>query len=165
MLEKGHVFVYGTSGVCRVDEIKICDYGAGKKEYYILQPVFDMRSSLSVPVDSPMLSNHSRELLSEEEILKILDSVPKESSDWNKNDKERIETSRKILENDSFSEIVLLLRSIYIHKKELLLNGKKLRSSDESIMQRAEKLIFGEFAWVCGKDPKEAALIIKEKIE
>lgn len=165
MLEKGHVFVYGTSGVCRIEEIKVCDYGAGKKEYYILQPVFDMRSSLSVPVDSPVLSNHSRELLSEAEISEILGNLSSESFEWIKNDKERIDVFKKILENNSFSETSLLLRSIYKHKKELTSKGKKLRSSDETIMQRAEKLIFGEFAWVFGKDPKDAALILKKNLE
>ncbi len=165
MLEKGHVFVYGTSGVCRIDDICIRDYGSGKKEYYILQPVFDLRSSLSVPVDSPTLSNHSRELLSEEEILGTLDIVSGENPEWNKNDKERIEVFRKTLENTSFSEVLLLLKNIYHHKKELFAKGKKLRSSDETIMQRAEKMVFGEFAWVSGKDPKEAASFIKSKME
>ena len=71
MFEKGHVFVYGASGVCRVEDICVRDYGAGKKEYYILQPVFDLRSSLSVPVDSPVFENHARELLQKEEIAGV----------------------------------------------------------------------------------------------
>lgn len=165
MLEKGHIFVYGTNGVCRVEDISVCDYGSGKKEYYVLQPVFDARSSLSVPVDSPVLSNHSREVLSKDEIVHIFDDLSDEKSEWIKNDKERIEVFRKTLENNSFSETALILKSIYRHKKELVAMGKKLRSSDEAIMQRAEKLLFGEIAWAFEKDPKEIAPFVKDKIE
>ena len=43
--------------------------------------------------------------------------------------------------------------------------GKKLRSSDEQIMQRAEKLLYGEFAWVLGIEPKEVVPFIRQRIE
>lgn len=164
MLEKGHVFVYGTSGVCRVEDTCLRDYGAGKKEYYILQPVFDLRSNLSVPTDSPALSAHSRELLSEDEIVDILRSMKSEKFEWTKNDKERIEKFRKTLENGTFGEIYVLLLTLYNHKKEALERGKKLRSTDESLMQRSEKLLFGEIAWVFGIEPKSVPEFIKEKI-
>ena len=165
MFEKGHVFVYGATGVCRVEDIKICDYGTGKKEYYILQPVFDLRSSLSVPVDSPVFSSRAREILSKEEVLEIIDSLPDSDSEWIRDEKERLEAFKSLLDSGICKNTAILVRSLYLHKKDLLSKGKKLRSSDEALMQRAEKLLFGEFAWVCGKDPKEAALIIKEKIE
>ena len=163
MLEKGHVFVYGTSGVCRVDDICVRDYGAGKKEYYILQPVFDLRSNLSLPTDSPALSSHSRELLSEGEILENIKSLDGNTLEWMKNDKERIEVFRKTLEGGTFGEVYVLLQTIYAHKKEVAEKGKKLRSTDESLMQRSEKLLFGEVAWVFGIDPKTVPDFIKEK--
>ncbi|MBR2640807.1 MAG: CarD family transcriptional regulator [Oscillospiraceae bacterium] len=165
MLEKGHVFVYGASGVCRVDDIRICDYGAGKKEYYILQPVFDLRSSLSVPVDSPAFSGHARELLSKDEVFKIIDSLPDSEAEWIKDDRERIETFRSLLEGGCGRDIAILIRSLYLHKKELAERGKKLRSSDETIMQRAEKLLYGEFAFVLGIEPKEVIPFIKNRVE
>ena len=165
MLEKGHIIVYGASGVCRIEEIRICDYGAGKKEYYILQPVFDLRSSLSIPVDSPVFENHARELLQKEEVLEIIDSFPNTEAEWIRDDKERIETFRNLLEGGVRKDIATLIRSLYLHKKELAEKGKKLRSSDEQIMQRAEKLLYGEFAWVLGIEPKEVVPFIRERIE
>lgn len=165
MLEKGHIFVYGASGICRVEDICIRDYGSGKKEYYILQPVFDLRSTLSVPVDSPAFTSHARELLTKEEVLEIIDSVPNVEAEWIRDDKERIETFRNLLEGGVRMDIAVLIRSLYLHKKELAARGKKLRSSDEAIMQRAEKLLYGEFAWVLGIDPKEVVDFIKSRVE
>ena len=164
MFEKDHVFVYGTNGVCRVKDICTCDYGAGRKEYYILQPVFDSRSSLSVPVDSPVLSSRARELLSEKEVLEIIDSLPDTEAEWIRDDRERLETFKNLLESGVCKDVALLVRSIYMHKKELSLKGKKLRSSDETTMQRAEKLLFEEFAWVLGINPKEVAEFIIKRI-
>ena len=164
MFEKGHVFVYGASGVCRVEEICVRDYGAGKKEYYTLQPVFDLRSNLSVPVDSPVFSSHARELLTKEEVEEIILSFHETESEWIRNDKERMETFRNLLEGGTRKDIAALIHTLYLHKIELAEKGKKLRSSDETIMQRAEKLLFGEFAWVLGIDPKEVVPYIKEKL-
>ena len=165
MLEKGHVFVYGSSGVCRVEDICLRDYGGGKKEYYILQPVFDLRSNLSVPADSPVFESHAKELLSKDDVLEIIDILPECRSEWIINDKVRIETFRSILESGNRRDIANLICTLHIHKHELAGRGKKLRSTDETTMQRAEKLLFGEFAWVLGIDPKEVIPFIKERIE
>ena len=165
MFEKGHVFVYGASGVCRVDDICLRDYGSGKKEYYILQPVFDLRSSLSIPVVSPVFASHARELLTREEVFEIIDSLPNAEAEWIRDDKERIETFRSLLEGGVRKDIAMLIRTLYLHKKELAERGKKLRSTDETIMQRAEKLLYGEFAYVLGIDRKEVVDYIKSKVE
>lgn len=164
MLEKGHIFVYGASGVCRVEDICTMDYGGGKKEYYILQPVYDLRSTLSIPVESPAFSARARELLSKEEVMEIIKSLPDAKSEWIRDDKQRIETFRNLLEGGERKDIAMLICSLYMHKIELAEKGKKLRSSDEAIMQRAEKLLYGEFAWVLGIDPKEVVPFIKEII-
>lgn len=165
MLEKGHIFVYGASGVCKVEDICVRDYGSGKKEYYVLQPVYDLRSTLSVPVDSPAFAAHARELLSKQEVLDIIDSLPNTQADWIRDDKERVETFRSLLEGGIRKDIAVLIRTLYLHKKELAEKGKKLRSSDETIMQRAEKLLYGEFAWVLGIEPKEVVDFIKSRVE
>lgn len=164
MLEKGHVFVYGASGVCRVDDVCFRDYGAGKKEYYVLRPVYDLRSSLSVPVESPAFASHARELLSRDEVLGIIDGLSDSETGWIRDDKERTDTFRSLLDGGVCRDIALLVRSLYLHKKELAEKGKKLRSSDEVIMQRAEKLLYGEFAWVLGIEPKDVVTFIKERI-
>lgn len=164
MLEKGHVFVYGASGVCRLEDICLRDYGGGKKEYYILQPVYDLHSSLSVPAEGPVFASHAKELLTREEVFEIIDSLQEFETEWISNDKERIDAFRKLLEGGASKDIATLIRTLYIHKMELAEKGKKLRSNDENIMQRAEKLLFGEFAWVLGIDPKEVVPFIKTRI-
>ncbi len=155
MLNVGETFVYGSSGVCRVEDICVRDCGSGKKEYYVLQPVYDARSTVYIPTDSEKLVSNVRTLLTEKEVYDMISSMPEEGFEWIINDKERIETFRSILEEGTRQDVVKLLRTLYLRKKELAEKGKKLRSADEAMMQRAEKLIYGEFAWVLGISPSE----------
>lgn len=165
MLEKGHILVYGASGVCKVEDICVRNYGAGEKEYYILRPVFDLRSSLSVPVDSKAFETHARELLTKKEIDEIIESLPNAEAQWIRDDKERVETFKNLLDGGVRRDIAVLIRTLYLHKKELEKKDKKLRSSDETIMQRAEKLLYGEFAYVLGIEQNEVVGYIKSRVE
>ena len=81
--------VYRTSGVCRITEIKNCDFGGKQREYYILCPIHDEKSVIFVPVDSP-LSDKMNRLLTKTEVDKIIDSsIPEKPFDWIENDRER----------------------------------------------------------------------------
>ena len=164
MFSAGHTVNYGTCGVCRIEEIAVRDCGGGKKEYYVLRPIYDKRSTLYVPTDSEPLISKMRELLTKGEILSIIDAMPESDSDWIADDKERAEIFRSLIECGSRTEIVKVIRMLYFRKKELSEKGRRLRSSDESIMQRAEKLIYGEFGWVLGLPPADVPSFISERL-
>lgn len=165
VLNVGHVFVYGVNGVCKVEDICIRDCGGGKKEYYVLQPVYDSRSTVYVPTDSQQLAVNMRELLTEKEIYDIIDDLPNADSDWIKDDKERCEVFRSMLDGGARTDLARVIRMLYMRKRELAERGKKLRSSDETVMQRAEKLLYGEFAWVLGIKPTDVVGFISKRIE
>ena len=55
MYQAGDYIVYGTSGVCRVDEIKPSPFeGEEGRQYYTLTPVTGTET-IYIPVDSPVL--------------------------------------------------------------------------------------------------------------
>ncbi len=164
MLSVGETLVYGSSGVCRVEDVCVRDCGSGKREYYVLQPVYDTRSTVYIPTDSEKLVSHVKALLTEEEVYDMISSMPEDGFDWIVNDKERIESFRSILEEGSRHDVIRLLRTLYLRKKELSEKGKKLRSADEAMMQRAERLLYGEFAWVLGISPSEVTGFISEHV-
>lgn len=164
MLKVGETLVYGSSGVCRVEDICVRDCGGAKREYYVLRPVYDERSTVYIPTDSEKLISHARALLTRQEVYDIIDAMPEEGFDWIVNDKERGEAFRSILEEGSRRDIVKLIHTLYLRKRELSEKGRKLRSSDESIMQRAERLLYGEFAWVLGINPSEVVGFIARRV-
>ena len=116
MFSVGDIFVYGASGVCRVDDICVRDCGTGKHEYYVLQPVYDARSTVYIPTDSEKLASHARSLLSENEVYEIIDAMPAKGFEWVQNDKERSEFFRNILESGTRTDIVNLISTLHNRK-------------------------------------------------
>ncbi len=148
-----------------MDDICVRDCGTGKREYYVLQPVYDARSTVFIPTDSEKLAAHARSLPSEKEVYDIIDTMPSAGFDWVQNDKERGERFRTMLENGTRADVVSLISTLHNRRTELAGRGKKLRSSDEAIMQRAERLLYGEFAWVLGIDPSEVIDFIRKRVK
>lgn len=162
MFSVGEVFVYGSVGVCRIGEICERCCGAEKREYYVLCPIYDERSTLYVPTDSEALLSHLNPLLTKDAAEELIALAPKRIPGWNLNDKERMEEFRKILESGNRREILSMVYLLHKRKKELFACGKRLRSSDESLMQRAEKLLCDEFAYVLGFEPTEVMKRLRE---
>lgn len=164
MLNVGEVFVYGTSGVVRVSEITSRTIGCDVKNYYVLQPVFDERSTLYVPTDCEKLQTSFHPLPSRDEATSIIDGMSKTHYEWIENDKERSEAFKNVIEAGERSGIAEIICAIHRHKDELSEKGKKLRSIDETMMQRAEKLLYSEIAFVLGVEPCDVREMVIGKI-
>ena len=81
MLKVGEKVLYGAAGACTITEICKKRFGdAEEREYYVLVPIHDSRSTLYVPLDNEKLRAKMKKLLSAEEIEALIDSMPKE---WN----------------------------------------------------------------------------------
>lgn len=52
MFEKGDFIVYGTVGVCQVDDISKTDFSDNDKLYYRLIPKFEANRTIGIPVDT-----------------------------------------------------------------------------------------------------------------
>ena len=81
--------------------------------------------------------------------------MPQERPDWIKNDRERQKVYRDTLLFGSSREVLAMARALYLHQVEQLARGKKLHASDERFMRDAEKMIFGELAYVLGITQEE----------
>ena len=74
--------MYGSSGICRVTDIRKEKMGGIEREYYILKPAYDENSKVYVPVDSENLHKKIKNVLSPEEIyelIKMIKSIHKRS--------------------------------------------------------------------------------------
>lgn len=75
MFQPGSLIVYGSTGVCRVEDV-----GPKKimkdilKTCYTLTPLYS-RETITVPVDSPVIM---REVISREQAEQLIDRIPEE---------------------------------------------------------------------------------------
>lgn len=61
-------------------------------------------------------------------------------------------------------ELIKLIKTLYLEKKEKSVIGKKLMKSDEDIMKAAEKHLYEEFAIALNISPNEVVTYILEHI-
>lgn len=148
MFNKNDFVVYGSMSVCKViDIIEEENIYIGRKSYYVIQPVYSDKSTIiKVPVDSKKV--FMRHLLSKEEVISIIESIPNIEILKVDNDKQRNEQFKSIIKNSICEELAQLVKSINTDEQEKLSNGKKLSKTDEDFKKTAEKLIDEEFATV-----------------
>lgn len=148
MFNKNDYIVYGSMSVCKVlDIIEEDNIYIGRKSYYVIQPVYsDKNTIIKIPTDNKKI--FMRHLLSEEEVMSIIESIPNIEVLRIENDRQRSEHFKSVIKNSVCEELAQLVKSIAINEEEKLSIGKKLSKTDEDFKKTAEKLIDEEFATV-----------------
>ena len=121
---------------------------SAEKDYYILKPVNDPNFTIYVPTDNEALTSQMREILTADEIISLIKSMPDENMEWIDDNKRRSECFKNIFSSGSRSDLIKMAKVIYNRKMEQTAAGKKLYAADENAMKKAEKILFDEFATV-----------------
>ena len=148
LYDTGDTVVYAGSSVCSISGIKELCFGADKKQYYILKPIYEPRSTVYHPVDGA--SAKLRPPISAEEARQIVSAPP--MSGWENDDRLRREKFFNILHNGSCAEVVSMVKLICRRKREV----KKLRASDERSLNDGKGLVSEELAYALGITRDEA---------
>ena len=164
MHRAGEVICYVGSGVCRIREIAPMETAGQTRDYYVMNPVYKPSSTLYVPTDNPALQARMVPLLKKEEIDRILKSAKEADAPWDRDFRRRSEKARQALLSTERLDLLLLMKSIYLHKKELTGAGKALHTTDDIMLRDAENLIFQEVAYVLQIEPDEAAARVRKKL-
>lgn len=143
----GQTVLYGSNGVCMVDDVTEKRIGKTKIQYYVLKPLCNNTSTLFVPTANQQLVSKMRRILTEDEAEAILRDLPP-CGDWNDNKQERSEQFRAIITEGSCVELIRLIRLVRTHEQEQLAGGKRLHITDERFLKEAEKMICEEFSLV-----------------
>lgn len=164
MFKVNDYIIYGTTGVCKIIEIKKEKFlGREEKEYYVLELVYSKNTVIKIPVDNTTIK--MREVLSKDYIEELINIIPNTETEWIDDDKLRSEHFKTVLKSGNCEELITLIRTIYLSKKDKKSIGKKLYKVDDEIMQAAEKLLNEEFAFVLDIDPKEVPQYIANHIK
>lgn len=164
MFKVNDYIMYGTTGVCKIIDIKKQKFlGREEKEYYILEPVYSKNTVIKIPVDNTTIK--MREVLSKNDIEELINIIPKTETEWIDDDKTRSEKFKIMLKSGDCEKLITLIRTIYLNKKDRKSIGKKLYKVDDEIMQAAEKLLNEEFAFILDIDPKDVPKYISSHIE
>lgn len=166
MFSKGEYVVYGTNGICLVDDIGPMRNSEDEdKLFYILRPVNSAASVLYVPLDNSVLCGKMRYVYTKEQLDGVLTDVKNNSLDWIDDRKVRLNTFRDMLHNGDMATHILLVSCIYEKKKLLDAVSKRLSDADDGILRSAERMVSEEFAWALGITKNEVSGYILDFLE
>ncbi|MBO5408703.1 MAG: CarD family transcriptional regulator [Clostridia bacterium] len=165
MFKVDDILTYGINGVCKVTAIEEKNLMGIKRNYLVLKPINGDRSTFYVPADNEDLLGKMRKLLSEDEINRLIDSIPGEKVLWINNEKERKERYRQIVADGNHSELIRMIKAIHLEKKGRAEKGKKLHISDERFLKEAEKILYDEFQYVLNLTEKDVVPYIFSRLE
>ena len=163
MYQPGDMIIYGSTGVCRVEEITTPDFEKDKnRQYYALEPVYQ-DGVIYTPVDTKVFM---RPVITEEEANKLIDQIPTMQTEAYHNSvlRELEEHYNAYLKSHDCGDLLELGRSIYIKKQEMLSQHRKFGAVDERFMKRAEDLLYGELAVSLGIEKSEVSNYIANRV-
>lgn len=164
MFSVGEKVMYSVNGVCEIIEITEKIFGKTKMKYYVLKPLYNSNSTLFVPVDNKNLTSKMKRLWTKNELDNVLVEISLKEIKWNNNDVERRDEFRKIISYGDMTEILTMLKVIWLQRERQVSKGRKLHVTDEIYLRDAEKMTKEEIATVIGVEQEEVLPYIKDKI-
>lgn len=146
MFKKGEYVVCGNKGVCSVEDITTLDISGvdKKREYYILKPVYTAGSTVYIPVDTA--DESMRRVLNREEADRLISGIPNVPLLTITNDKLLEQEYRGCMKSNSCTELVKIIKTIYLRKQKRLEAGRKITAVDAKYFRLAEDTLYGELA-------------------
>ena len=157
--------VYGVHGVCRIEDITMKEFMGTSKEYYVLKPVNDSTVTLYVPKHNDKLIEKMRKILSEQEVYRLITTMPEQEALWFQNENERKEQYKKVITKGDHGELIGIIKAIYLQKQRREEEGKHLYISDERFLKEAERILYDEFQYVLNIKKEEVLPLIFSKLK
>ena len=165
MFLKDELVTYSASGVCTVNGTMENRVKGVKKQYLVLKPVFDANSLIYVPLDNEQLVGRIKRVMSREDIISLIKSLPGSEPEWIDDEIERGIYFKSVIKRGDRKELMQILRALYLHKQAQTESGRKFHSSDERFMKEAEHIVFEEFAVVLNISPEEVPEYISVSLD
>ena len=157
MYQIGELVQYGTSGVCKVEEIVQGVPGLQKDtECYLLIPVSKKEEKIYTPVDNDKVK--MRRILSSEEVKELMGRISDIEGLTISNEKQCETIYREELYSVDCSRWLSLLKTLYARKAARMAVGKKVTATDERYLKSVEDRLKEEFSLVIGQEETTSEL-------
>ncbi len=165
MFEVGEFIMCGGHGVCRVADItgNPIDKLDKKRKYYILEPVSEKGSTIYTPVDNEKIV--MRKIMDEKEAKKLIEQIPHIETVWIQEEKSREQMYKESIRSYDCESLVQIIKTLYLRKMDRVSQGKKVLSSDEYYLKKAEELLYSEMSIALSIPKDDMETYITEEIQ
>lgn len=147
MFQPGELVVYGSTGVCRVEEITRPNLIGGdrRRQYYLLKPLWQ-DGVIYAPVDSEKVS--IRPVISREEAEALIDQMPgiEAAACRGATMQALAQQYQTAVRDGGHQALIEMMKAIYSKRSRAEAKNRRLGVVDERYMRQAEKMLYGELA-------------------
>lgn len=166
MFQPGELLVYGTTGVCRVEEITTPDLTRADRgrRYYLLKPLYQ-DGVIYAPVDSDKVP--IRPVISREEAEALIDLIPSIRAEACRAPTMQAlaQHYQSAVRSHDCKELLELMMSIYAKQRQAEAQKRRLGMVDERYMKQAERLLHGELSAALGIPLEEVQPYIARRVQ
>ncbi|MDE6845218.1 MAG: CarD family transcriptional regulator [Lachnospiraceae bacterium] len=164
MFEKDQLIMCGGHGVCRVVNItgNPVDRLDKVRKYYVLEPVFQKGSTVYTPVDNDKVV--MRRIMNKEEAEALAERVTQIETVWIQEEKSREQMYKEAIRTYDCRSLVQIIKTLYLRKQDRLKEGKKVLSSDEQYLRKAEELLYSEMSLALSIPKEDVERYIREAV-
>lgn len=160
MFSVGDRIIYGSTGVCQIENIVGNELTGIIREYYVMRPVDTNKSIIYVPVDNEKLVSRMREVPSAEKLKAMIKNAKNDQIEWVDNHIRRSELFHEILSEGEIPRILVLFKTLNARSVVLSKENKHLPKTDERIYKECQKLLCSEISAILNVEQNEALNII-----
>ena len=163
LYQVGELILYGSTGVCKVMDVKKLEIEGEERRYYVLKPLYQ-ECTISTPAENGKV--FMRPVLTREEAEQLIDRIPSMRADAFETRvlRELVEHYEASLKTHDCADLVELTMSLYAKKQGMEQQKKKFGALDERFMKRAEDLLFGELSVSLGIPKEEVPRYIEARV-
>lgn len=164
MFEKDQLIMCGGHGVCRVVNItgNPIDRLDKVRKYYVLEPVFEKGSTVYTPVDNDKVI--MRRIMNREEAEELVGRITGIDTVWIQEEKSREQMYKDAIRTYDCQSLVQIIKTLYMRKQSRLKEGKKVLSSDEQYLRKAEELLYSEMSLALSIPKNEVEAYIRKAV-
>ena len=164
MFEKGGYIVYGTTGVCEIEDITSPNIEGvpGNRLYYVLNPCFKKGNRIFTPVDNEKVV--TRAVMTQEEAASLVDEIPHIEELWEKDDKVRELRYKEAIRSCNPREWIQIIKTSYQRQQQRKAAGKKATTVDERYFKAAEEHLYAELSIALGVPKDEVRDYIQKRL-
>lgn len=159
MYQKGDYISYSGHGVCKISDIRAMDFGSGKQDYYIIEPIAAGSATIYLPRDNPKALSRIRPVLTKEEIDAIISSVRDDQIPWPNDRKVRIAQFQQILSRRDTRELLMLASCLHKRKTE-----RGLPAGELEMLHKVEGMVEQEFSFALNLRREEIGQYIRDRL-
>lgn len=165
MFQKGEYIIYGRNGVCLIEDIRLMNLDGDDpdRRYYVLRPVNVNGNTIFTPVDNKKVL--MRRIMTKEEAMKLINQIPEIEVLKISNEKLCEEQYKAAMQTGECTEMVRVLKTIYLKKQKRIAAGKKITATDEKYFHMAENCLYTELSVLIDVPKEKMEEYITGKLE